>query len=154
MLQAGQSPFQRHALAHLKQMQTLVNAICLEEKPTRRDKTSQLTRADEWLSTKYFIFWEVPCSRNKKDKQKRPAASLKAQSCLLLLCCPPFSRLIAYTMVRDGLPVILYVAWLHSTLRLFCQGDPALLLYTTIADTYLLGNHPCIPLQTPRNPAS
>jgi hypothetical protein len=74
MLQAGQSPFQRHALAHLKQMQTLVNAICLEEKLARRDKTPHLTRADEWLSTMDVMFWEVPCSRNKKYKQKRPTA--------------------------------------------------------------------------------
>ena len=63
-------------------MQTLVNAICLEEKPAGHNKTPHLTRADEWLSTKYVImFWEVPCSRNKKDKQKRPTAGFKAQNC-------------------------------------------------------------------------
>jgi hypothetical protein len=55
-------------------MQTLVNAICLEEKLARRDKTPHLTRADEWLSTMVVIFCEVPCSRNKKYKQKRPTA--------------------------------------------------------------------------------
>eukprot|EP00090_Calanus_glacialis_P016211 TRINITY_DN25434_c0_g1_i1.p1 TRINITY_DN25434_c0_g1~~TRINITY_DN25434_c0_g1_i1.p1 ORF type:complete len:101 (+),score=5.03 TRINITY_DN25434_c0_g1_i1:486-788(+) len=91
MLQAGQSPFQRHALAHLKQMQTLVNAICLEEKLARRDKTPHLTRADEWLSTNGFYILGGSLQQEQKVQTKKTHCRFLGSELLCLLSPPLFS---------------------------------------------------------------
>jgi hypothetical protein len=73
------------------------NAICLEEKLARRDRTLHLTRADEWLKTMDVIFWEV----------LRLRTALPAEP-------TPFFQINACIMPWDGLHIFLCPPWLQT----------------------------------------
>ena len=77
-------------VAHLGQMQTLVNAICLEEKLARRDKTPHLTRADEWLSTNGCYILGGSLQQEQKVQTKKTHCRFLGSELLCLLSPPHF----------------------------------------------------------------